>query len=254
MRDEGCCGLHEGAYRMVHHPEMQALEVGDVAGRVEGQDLSAPVVQQLVATDETRQDKAALARPVSGPNDVLPTLEVPNYHRQVHQCLLLLLREGRNTSKLADKTVSLRREVGLRHGMVLRLGADEVRSSRCSPLRHRVRTVARWGNSIAILSFRPPNGNLTTVAPPQPPPVGQPSPLLIYVRDADVKSRDAVPVKEHPEPIQSHHTLLQLQLVLALAPRRESQTFYSAIGAWPQGLALIPQRPASAPSAVRRNA
>src|SRR3954469_21556051 len=62
MRYEGELRRHERADAMVHDLEMQALQVGEVARRVEGHDLPLAAVEELVAADEAFEDEAALGR------------------------------------------------------------------------------------------------------------------------------------------------------------------------------------------------
>jgi hypothetical protein len=47
MWNEGDSALHQGAKIVVHYPEMQALQVGDVAGNMKGEYLARAALQYL---------------------------------------------------------------------------------------------------------------------------------------------------------------------------------------------------------------
>jgi hypothetical protein len=75
---------------VVHHLEVQALKVGNVARRVEREDLPLARVRDLVAADEALEDEAALARRVTLADDVVVGRDLADAPRQPRQRAPLL--------------------------------------------------------------------------------------------------------------------------------------------------------------------
>jgi len=109
MRDEGELRRHERADAVVHDLEMQALQVGEVARRVERHDLPLAAVEELVAADEAFEDEAALGRLVLVADDVLVGGEALHRHRQGEQRLLVVGGEVGDALELADQPMAFRR-------------------------------------------------------------------------------------------------------------------------------------------------
>jgi hypothetical protein len=76
---------------MVHHVDMQALQVGNIAGDVEREDLPLPFMGQLVAVDKALQNEAALMRAVALPHEVLTWTNGLNGPTQLTEHILLVL-------------------------------------------------------------------------------------------------------------------------------------------------------------------
>ena len=71
MLDEGELARDQRAQAVIHHAQVQALEIGDVAADVERQDLPLALGGDVVAAGEALDDKAALGGGVALPDDVL---------------------------------------------------------------------------------------------------------------------------------------------------------------------------------------
>jgi hypothetical protein len=103
MMDEGEAGRGERRQAVIHHVDVQALEVGNVAGDVERQDLPLALGREDVATGEARDDEAALGGAVTRPHDVLVRRNGFQPQRQAQQGGLLLSRECSDAFQLADQ-------------------------------------------------------------------------------------------------------------------------------------------------------
>jgi hypothetical protein len=72
MRDEGDYRLGKRRQAMIHGVQMEALQVGDVAGNVERQYLTLAATHDLIAEGPSLNDQAALRRLVAIVHDILP--------------------------------------------------------------------------------------------------------------------------------------------------------------------------------------
>ena len=104
VRDERDLARDARRQRVVHDLDVEALQIGDVAGDME-EDLPLSAGQDLVAAREAFDDDAALRRPVLLAHDVLVRLEVPHRHRKPEDRLPLGFRDGRDALQLADERV-----------------------------------------------------------------------------------------------------------------------------------------------------
>src|SRR5947209_4407778 len=103
MRDERSAARDEGPETVVHHLQVEALQVEDVAGDVQRQDLPLAVWQHLVAAEESLDDETALARPVAFAQDIHIGRYLSQRHRQVQNGLLLLLRQRGDALQLPEE-------------------------------------------------------------------------------------------------------------------------------------------------------
>ena len=71
MLDEGQLARDQRAQAVIHHRQVQALEVGDVAADVERQDLALALGREVVAAGEALDDQAAFGGGVALADDVL---------------------------------------------------------------------------------------------------------------------------------------------------------------------------------------
>jgi hypothetical protein len=74
MRDECRFAWRYCRQAVVHHWNVNALQISKVAGNVEGLNLTVPVRQHLVAAKETFNEQAALPGSITLANDVLERL------------------------------------------------------------------------------------------------------------------------------------------------------------------------------------
>ena len=79
---------------MVHHVEMQALQVGNVTGDVEGEYLALAFLGQLVAVGKALQNEAALGRAVALAHQVLTGADRLDGPAQFAEHIRLVFREG----------------------------------------------------------------------------------------------------------------------------------------------------------------
>src|SRR5215213_4296233 len=70
MGDERHLAGNDCCQAVIHDLEVEALQVGDVAGDVEGHDLASAARKEFVAAGEPFKDRAALQRAVLVPDDV----------------------------------------------------------------------------------------------------------------------------------------------------------------------------------------
>ena len=103
MGDEPHAAWSERAEAVVQHLQVQALQVGNVAGDVEVMDLALAVSGQLVGAREAAQDQAGSGGAIPHAHDVLVLLEGHNLHRQVFERLPLIIGEPEDALQLADK-------------------------------------------------------------------------------------------------------------------------------------------------------
>jgi hypothetical protein len=82
VRNEGHLGRRKGPYIMVHNPKMQALNIGNVAGYMEGENLPVAAGQNLVAIGKALEDNTALRRAVSFSDYILVPVELPQRQRK----------------------------------------------------------------------------------------------------------------------------------------------------------------------------
>src|SRR5215207_289122 len=87
----------------VHDLEVQALKVGNVAGRVEREDLPLARVRDLVAADEALENEAALGRRVALADDVVVGGDLADAPRQPRERAPLLTGKGEDAVELANK-------------------------------------------------------------------------------------------------------------------------------------------------------
>ena len=62
MLDEGELARDQRAEAVIHHLQVQALQVGDVAAHVEGQDLPLALGRDIVAAGEALDDAGSIRR------------------------------------------------------------------------------------------------------------------------------------------------------------------------------------------------
>ena len=79
------------------------LEVRDIAGEVERNDLSSSPFDELVAAEPTVHDNAGLRGPVGLADDILIGRERPNGDRQVLYCAAILIRQQSDARQLVHK-------------------------------------------------------------------------------------------------------------------------------------------------------
>src|SRR5215211_3026818 len=91
VRDEPRLGCAKRAEARVHHVDMQALQVGNIARDVEREYLPLPFMGQLVAVDKALQNQAALMRAVALPHEVLTGTNGLNGPTQLTEHILLVL-------------------------------------------------------------------------------------------------------------------------------------------------------------------
>jgi hypothetical protein len=101
--DEGEPRRDQRGQAVIHHRQMQALKVGDVAADVERQDLTLSVRRRLITAGEALDDQAALRRNIALAHDVPIGREAGEPQRQVQQGGLLLRREPGDALQLADQ-------------------------------------------------------------------------------------------------------------------------------------------------------
>src|SRR3954469_22632746 len=82
VRDEGHLAGNDRHQIVVHDFEVDALEVGNIAGNMERDDLAPTFGKDLVTASETFKDYAALRWAVLITKDVLFRLEITNRDRQ----------------------------------------------------------------------------------------------------------------------------------------------------------------------------
>src|ERR1700712_4557892 len=103
VRDERDRSLLQRGEAVIHVPDMEAVQVRDVAGDVERQDLPLALVEQLVAAGPALDREAALRGTVAIANDVPPGVEGLKPHRQASDGPTLLGREDGDALQLADE-------------------------------------------------------------------------------------------------------------------------------------------------------
>jgi hypothetical protein len=87
---------------VVQNLQVQALQVGDVAGHVKRRDLALALGGDLVDAGEAFQDQAALGRAVADAHDVPIRLVERDLHREAVEGLPLLVGQGKDALQLAD--------------------------------------------------------------------------------------------------------------------------------------------------------
>jgi hypothetical protein len=102
VRDESDLAGRERSEAVVH-AEKEAVQVGKVSGYVEGHDLPAAVVEDLVAAGEALDDRARLGRLLAVADDVLPGRVVPHPGHGAGQGILLLGRQAAVVLEIADE-------------------------------------------------------------------------------------------------------------------------------------------------------
>jgi hypothetical protein len=87
---------------MIHHLDMYAEQVRNIAGYIERQDLALAVGQVFVAADKTLDQQAALRRAISLTHDVGICAKVRNPDRQIKDRLPLVFRKRGDGFEFAD--------------------------------------------------------------------------------------------------------------------------------------------------------
>ena len=77
MRDECHLARDDCREAVIHDLEVQALQIWDVAGDVEGHDLASAAGKELIAAGKPFEDRAALRRPVVVTDNVRVCFELP---------------------------------------------------------------------------------------------------------------------------------------------------------------------------------
>src|SRR5947209_17791025 len=95
MLDEGHGALHQRAEIVVHRPEMQALQVGDIAANMEGEYLARAAFQDLVAAKPAVEHEAGLRRTIPLADDVVICAHLPDGDGKIeNRCLFLSGKAG----------------------------------------------------------------------------------------------------------------------------------------------------------------
>jgi hypothetical protein len=89
--------------RMVHPLEKKALQVGNVARYVKGENLSRAASRVLVTAGKATEDQNRLCRRTSIAHDLLVSVHVPRNHWEVCYRTPLLFGEGRDALELANE-------------------------------------------------------------------------------------------------------------------------------------------------------
>ncbi len=105
MRDHAHLGRREGREAVIHRLEEQALQVRDLPGDMEGQDLPPVAAGELVAEQEALDQKAAMGWRVAFLDDVLIRPEFTRHDRKTRQRLPLLRCEIDDRFQFADQRV-----------------------------------------------------------------------------------------------------------------------------------------------------
>src|SRR5215204_1532229 len=92
---------------VVHDLEVEALQVRNVAGNVEGDDLASTAGKELVAAGEAFKDRAALRGPVLIAKDVVVRPEISDRDRQRGDRALLVVQDGSDALQLSDQRVEM---------------------------------------------------------------------------------------------------------------------------------------------------
>jgi hypothetical protein len=87
---------------------VQALEIGNVTGDSEGDDLALALGRHLVDAGKAAQDQTGPCGLIPLAHDVLTVLEHRNLHRQGLKDLPLLIGEREHALELADERVVAR--------------------------------------------------------------------------------------------------------------------------------------------------
>lgn len=83
--------------------DVQALQVQDVAGDLEQQDLSLALAEKLVPAGPSIEDEATLRGLVAVAHDVPTSVEVVDPYWQAPDRLTLRIREGGDAVQFADE-------------------------------------------------------------------------------------------------------------------------------------------------------
>ena len=105
MGDEPHPARGEGADAVVQNLQVQALQVGNVAGDAEGHDLALAVSGDLVDAGKAAQEQAGPGGTIALAHDVLIVLDDRDLHRQVLEGLPLVIGEGEDALQLADERI-----------------------------------------------------------------------------------------------------------------------------------------------------
>jgi uncharacterized membrane protein len=73
---------HKGTEIVIHRRQMKAVQVRDIAGNVERQNLACAVLQYFVAIQPSVEHKTALRSPISLAQNVMLRPHLPNGYRQ----------------------------------------------------------------------------------------------------------------------------------------------------------------------------
>jgi hypothetical protein len=103
--DEGNLAWSDRCQAVIHHFDVQAEQVRDVAGYVEGHDLALAVAQILVAAEKAFDEQAALRGSISLADNVGIGPEVCQLYRQPEDSFPVVIGEGSDGVELADERV-----------------------------------------------------------------------------------------------------------------------------------------------------
>jgi hypothetical protein len=130
MRNERHLAELDHAEVVVHHVEMEALQVRNIAADVEGHDLSPAFIDQLGTARHPRNEEATVRGTIAFPNKGLARLYVANAHGQILDGSPFLGGEIKDALDLANECARCRHDrLLLRPGERTPLSAIDARVS-----------------------------------------------------------------------------------------------------------------------------
>jgi hypothetical protein len=113
MWDESDRALHQRAEIVVHRFEMQALQIRDITGDMERENLARAGFQYLIAAQPTIDYETALCRPVPFADQVVIRAYVPDGDRKSANCRLFFLGKRGEAFELSHESIENVRHVTL---------------------------------------------------------------------------------------------------------------------------------------------
>src|SRR4051794_26920408 len=105
MRNESDLARGQSGETMVHHIEMQALQIRHVAGNMDRMDLPSAIWQLLIAAQKFFEHDAGLRRPIAIMDNILMLWNRPNAQRQRVDRFLFARRESTNAFELLNQDI-----------------------------------------------------------------------------------------------------------------------------------------------------
>ena len=102
VRDEAHANWRQGAQGMIHRVEMEALQVRQIAGEMDRQNLPSPANHHFVPAREAVEDQAAIRADVAIMDDVVVFRDCSDANRKLFYRCNFVLAKGRDRSELAD--------------------------------------------------------------------------------------------------------------------------------------------------------